>query len=106
MIKLEIAIYEGDSQKMEFDTVVDLCDYIKELKSIKGAVWLVADDVTNEVLVTESIELIIVCINADMWNVCISKYTTLYIQEYASYEAAYSVALSTKETNPLCYNKD
>lgn len=33
-------------------------------------------------------------------------YRNVFLQAYESYEDAYSVALSMREFNPLCYNKD
>ena len=34
------------------------------------------------------------------------EYRNIFLQGYESFEDAYSVALSMREFNPLCYNKD
>ena len=103
MINLQIAIFNGDAQSINFTNVNELVGYIKECNRIK-AVWLAVDDTTNDILVTESIEQIIKAILFDFWDLSFDKNSTFYLQEYQSYEDAYAVSLSMKETNPKCFN--
>jgi hypothetical protein len=103
MIKLQIAIGEGDVQPFYFQSVNDLVDYIKECKSI-NAIWLATDEATDEILITENIEKIIIAILFDYWDLALDKDSIFYLQEYQSYEDAFAVALSMKENNPKCYN--
>jgi hypothetical protein len=36
----------------------------------------------------------------------LSRWDTMFLQEYSSYEAAYEIALSMKEDSPLCYEPE
>lgn len=108
MITLNLGLGEGDVDKLKFSSPVDLVEYIEELKGYyPNTVWLITGNGEySEIMITESIDKIIVAIYHDHWeDVCLKKDSELHIHEYESYEDAYSVALSMKEGNPLCYNK-
>jgi hypothetical protein len=99
MITLHLAIYDGDIEKLEFNSKVELLDFIKELKSF-NCIWLLTNDgEKGELIVTENIETIMISIE---YNLCF--YNVLYLQEYQTYEDAYAVALDMRDGNPKCYN--
>lgn len=65
-------------------------------------VYLFAVDEYDEVIVTESIELIKQLIQS------VNRFghpNNYYLQEYESYETAYMVALTMKELSHKCYDK-
>lgn len=62
-------------------------------------VYLLAQD--KEVIVTENIKLI--RFNIYFLLPLLEREGDIHLQEYASYEDAYAVALSMKEISPLCY---
>ena len=52
MIKLHLAIYEGDIQEIDFITQEDLCDYIRELEMF-NCIWLATNDCEKgEIIIT------------------------------------------------------
>ena len=107
MIDLNLAIGSCDIASMKFKTVADLIDYIEELKRF-DAIWLVVDDLGDEsrceILITEDVSKIISAIIADFFSCTSLKESKLFIQEYQSFEDAYSVALDMREGHPRCYN--
>ena len=104
MILFNLAIYEGDAVEIKFNTVNELIDYIQTLKEF-NCIWIATEECMNEeILVTESIDKIIKAIETDFFNLCLHKDSLFFMQEYQSYEDAYSVALSMREGNIKCYN--
>jgi uncharacterized protein YutD len=99
MIKLNLAIYEGDIDVIEFNNIQDLCEYIKELHTF-DCVWLATDDgEKGEIIVTENVETIVSSIIL-FW----SNSDNIFVQEYQTYEDAYFVALDMREGNPKSIN--
>jgi len=100
MIKLHLAIYDGDIPAIPFENKQDLIDYVFELQKF-DCVWLFTTGCDNgEIIVTENILFLIMVINISTIQ------GDIFIQEYPSYEDAYAVALDMKESNPKCYNND
>jgi len=100
MINLHLAIYDGDIPSIPFIKKEDLIDYIYELQRF-DCVWLFATkDGDAEIIITESIDFLISIIKI------IQLGKNVFLQEYQSYEDAYSVALDMKLVNPKCYNNE
>jgi hypothetical protein len=100
MINLHLAIYNGDIPIIPFETKKELIDYVFELQKF-DCIWLFTTGCENgEIIVTENILFLIMIIEMSTIE------GDIFIQEYQSYEDAYSVALDMKETNPKCYNND
>ena len=90
----------------------ELIDFLLEIKR-KNTVFLLGiekkDDnkalVMDEVFISESLSSIMYFIECNT-----KKYENdevdIFLQEYLSYEEAYKVALSMKETSALCYEPD
>ena len=89
----------------------DLCDWIEALSNkrpIQSRVYLLTHNEILEgsedfeVFVSEQLSLIYEIISNEeiAFYIC----NDFYLQEYESFEDAYSVALSMREGNPLCYN--
>lgn len=106
MITLYLGIYEGDVQRFKFDNTNSLLEYLKELKRF-DCIWLATNDVrqhdTCEIMITEKIDKIIAAIANNHWDMSNQRKYIFTVQEYQTYEDAYSVALSMKEYNPKCY---
>ena len=60
-----------------------------------------SDGEYGEIIVSESGRAIVNAIESGVINL---DNNTLHVQTYDSYEGAYSVALSMREPNPLCYD--
>lgn len=105
MIKLNLGIGKGEIHTFVFNTVQDVLDYVQELNSFKDVVWLVAGLANNsnidEIIITESVEVIMKNICFDLWRLGTFKDSELHIHEYESYEDAYLVALDMREGNKL-----
>ena len=101
MIKLNLAIYEGNIQVIDFNSKYELTEFILVIKQSNfNCVWLATDDSSDgELIVTENIDTIIHYINNDLFD--IKK--EIHLHEYQSYEDAYYVALDMREPNPKCY---
>jgi len=106
MITLYLGIYDGDVQRFKFDSVDSLLEYLEELKRF-DCIWLATNDIrkhhTCEIMITEKIDKIILSIQYDYWDMKSHKYYNFSVQEYQSYEEAYSVALSMREYDPKYY---
>ena len=104
MIHLNLAIYSGDIKIIKFHTQSDLCEYLKELNRF-DCIWLAADDCEKgEILITEKLDTLIQAVKNSHFNLLWNSPTNFFVQEYQTYEDAYSVALSMREPNPRCYN--
>lgn len=123
MIKLHYAplVLDGDIPCYEFDEIDQIREYFEGLVSkvmVNGQhgnyrdseiVYVFSYDAPGvndeEVFVTSKIYFI-----ADLFTQVdffgFDLIPAFYLQEYASYEEAYKVALDMKETSPLCYPKD
>ena len=100
MIKLHLAIYEGDRETLYFETKDDLVEYLKELKSF-DCIWLVTDDGEyGEIIITENVFRLVDAVSNDHFNLLDND---LHVQEYQSYKDAYEVALDMREENPKCF---
>lgn len=100
MITLHLAIYEGDVKELNFENKTELIYFVKDLIDF-DCVWLITNGdqenpILQEIIITENIFEIIKFIKRIDPEI-------LFIQEYQSYEDAYAVALSMRETNPKCY---
>jgi len=102
MIELNIATNE--LFKVEFDTLEQLKVFLRVLKII-DTVWLATDDCENgEVLVSDNMESIISLLKMSKGGyVRKGDSFKFYVQMYPSFEEAYEVALSMKESNKKCY---
>ena len=103
MIHLHLSIYDGEPQLIKFHTISELCDYVQELK-VFNCVWMATDGENGEVLVTENIPTLVHAIKHNHFNLVWNSPQDFHLQEYQSYEDAYGVALSLKESSPKCYN--
>lgn len=123
MIKLHYAplVLDGDIPCYDFERVDQIREYFKVLVSkvmVNGQhgnykdseivyvfTWDALGVEDAEVFVTSKIYFI-----ADLFSQShffgFDLIPVFYLQEYASYEEAYKVALDMKETSPLCYPKD
>lgn len=100
-VTLHIAIGDGDIPEYKFDTLKELVDYIVQLNKF-DCVWLVATDCEEcEIVVTESVDFICHLLGVKSFH---NGNSTLYIQEYPTYEEAYIVALDMKEGNQKARN--
>jgi hypothetical protein len=99
MITLNIAIYDGEVMKLNFEDTTKLMEYIELLKYF-DCVWLIAGG--NEILVTESLKNAYEYIRNGFFFLFGSE-QVLHIHEYESYEDAYKVALDMREASPKCY---
>ena len=68
--------------------------------------YLDIDDEYNEYLREIYIESDTVLLSSQILKVLDYTDTICYLQEYASFEDAYKVALDMRECNALCYNKN
>ena len=104
MIILNLAIYDGDIQTIEFYTQKELLEYLFELHTF-NCIWLATEDGANgEILITENVETLINAVRNNHFNLLWNSPQNFYVQEYQTYEDAYRVALNMRETNPKCYN--
>lgn len=105
MIKLNLAIFSGDVEVIDFFSIGELCQYLEELRRF-DCVWLAADDgEKGEILITENITTLILAVKSGHFNLLWNSPQNFYVQEYQSYEDAYAVALDMREANPKCYDK-
>jgi len=105
MIHLHLAIYEGDIEQIDFENIVDLVDYIRELNRF-DCIWLATEDgEKGEIIITEDLDALITCIENNVFIINIDEGSQdFFVQEYQTYEDAYAVALDMREGNKRCYN--
>ena len=104
MIKLNLGIGKGDCKEIEFNNAFELIDYLKELDRF-DCIWLATEDGEGgEILVTENLWVLINAVESGHFNLTKNDPKYFFVQEYQTYEDAYSVALSMREPNPRCYN--
>jgi len=104
MIILHLAIGEGDPQQKAFYTASDLAEHLKELKSF-DCVWLATENgEKGELLITEKVDTLVNSVKNGYFNLTWNSPQHFFVQQYGTYEDAYSVALHMKEGNPKCYN--
>lgn len=104
MIYLNLGIYNGDVEVIEFYTQHDLCDYLKELHTF-NCIWLATEDgEKGEILITENLQTLISAVKNSHFNLLWNSPQNFFVQEYQTYEDAYKVALDMREGNPRCYN--
>jgi len=90
-MKVSTQIYSGDLDSFEFNQESDFEDFILNLKGF-NCVWLVTGE-SDEVLVTKDCKKIIDCFKIDLFGIKINEDKTLLIQEYQSFDEAYSGAI-------------
>ena len=101
MITLHLGIGEGDIKEVQIECSESLIRYIEnELLPIENRVWLVSEEDDGEIIITEDLNFVTHLIESNTWFL---RETDFFMQEYDSYESAYSVALDMKEPNKLCY---
>jgi septum formation inhibitor-activating ATPase MinD len=106
MIKLNLAIYDGAVEVINFNTQNELCEYLQELKMF-DCIWLATDDGENgEILITENLQTLINAVKNSHFNLLCDSPQNFFVQEYQTYEDAYKVALDMRETNPRCYEQE
>lgn len=75
---------------------------LSENKNInKKVIYLIC--MGEEIFITENVNNFIDYALSFLYTIL--NYNIIHIHEYESYESAYSVALSMREPNPLCYDK-
>jgi len=113
MITLHLGIYEGEVQRITFNSKKDLLDYLHDIKKSNfECIWLCSgegDIGYDEILITESIDTVELAINGLVFSLfedeLENKNFDLHLHEYQTYEDAYKVALDMREPNPKCYNR-
>ena len=103
-----------DIPTYKFASVMDMCNWLMDLAVTNESaprVYLMSFyDIVNKkdlIFVTEYYDTIIDIIKNTHFSFDVAFSDEIYIQEYESYETAYEVALSMKESvTDLCYNKD
>lgn len=106
MIHLNLAIYEGDVEVLDFDNILLLCEYLQELKSF-DCIWLATDDgEKDEIVITENLDTLMNAVYGGHFPSLLHQESNFFVQEYQTYEDAYKVALDMREGNPKCYNQD
>jgi hypothetical protein len=101
-VTLHIAIDTGDIPAIQFNSISELTEYIRLLDRF-NCVWLVTTDGENcQICVTESVQFICDLLNLTSFH---KNNSTLFIQEYETYEDAYLTGLDMKEENPKAFNR-
>lgn len=102
---------DGDIPSIKFNRRSKLLNWIDDLRfenKEKGIVYLITNDGNCEIIVTDNLFTIYNYIdNAHIHNftpISIQN-SIIFLQEYQSFESAYSVALHMRENNPLCYDE-
>jgi len=104
MIELNLGIGDGDCEVVKFNSLTEMTDHIKTFYSM-NRVWVAtAECEQGEILITESIPLIIQAIHTNHFRLEDDDRGMFFLQEYESYESAYSIALCMKEGNMKCYD--
>jgi len=101
----DIPFYEFDDFELMMDFLDDKFSIIKNKK--EEIVYLIS--YKNEIFVTESINYImdfLETLNIGSYDWHGDDEYNIFIQEYPSFEEAYIVALSIKETSKLCYSSE
>ena len=89
-----------------FASFYELLEYIEvtitSKRSVDEVVFIFSDD--EEVFVTSDPSMVFNTLNALKTYFDLESESTIFLQEYSSYEEAYEVALDWKENNKLCFN--
>jgi hypothetical protein len=102
MIRLQLAIYDGDVEEIVFTSKTDLIEYLEVLQCF-DCIWLATENGSNgEILITENVDKLILAIEMDFFE----SLNIFHVHEYQTYEDAYAVALDMREPNPKCYNNE
>ena len=98
-------ITKPEIKELFFNSGKDIISFVMNMTAYsRELVWLVS--IENEIFISDN--------HAMVQNLFDTHYNAaypyfenskIYIQEYQSFEDAYSVALNMRETSPLCYNK-
>lgn len=99
-----ISLYKEDIPTYEFRNHSQMVNFIdKQCIHRKGTVvWLIAKDESSDIFISESYLSIQDYLSTKMnWQVPCNY----FLQEYPSFEEAYSVALDMAEISDLCYSK-
>ena len=109
---------ESDIAKIHFKCLNDFQLYIENMvervmvkfgeykpsKTVYLFTYDLPDESESEIIITSKIYMIADFLEqSTFWGLDVLE--TFYLQEFDSFEEAYKVALSMKETSPLCYNK-
>lgn len=109
MIELNLFIGAGDPEKSYFENSKQLSEGIDLLKAHQNSIWLAVGGKypKMEIIVTESVTVIqkALELHTFKFNKDENGNYPFFIQQYFSYEDAYSVALDMREPNPKCYNR-
>jgi hypothetical protein len=114
MIHLNLTIGDSDPQITSFENVGQFREYVCELKSF-NCIWLLA--IENKAEMPGSGHISVHEYLIDLYNYLFEFHfapydndkgygdnTIYFIQQYDSFEDAYSVALGMREPHPKCYN--
>jgi hypothetical protein len=105
-IKLHYASLDlqGDIPCYKFKGIEELRNFVTGIISKSDIVYLLV--IQDDVFVTENTILISELFDGNLNSVYpFFEGEPIFLQEYASYEEAYKVALDIKEESPLCYSK-
>lgn len=94
---------QGDIPCFEFKKHSQMVDFIDEkcINRNGQVVWLLAKNCSTDIFISENHHSIQdYFTNKNLWNVP----DDYFLQEYPSFEDAYSVALDMAEISPLCYS--
>ena len=102
---------DGDVRLKEFKKAIERRSFMLDaVFNGKPIVYLllIQPDTVHEKYLHQVEKIYVFQIWADIANIVDdpaynSRWNTFHLHEYESYESAYEVALSMRETNPLCY---
>ena len=109
----DIPVFEFEEDESGFFDIDLVCKFIDDLYPgdfyPENIVFLIAHK--DDIFISNSLENIVICAKAFFNDfgtsaVIYSDDSSIYLQEYPSYEEAYEVALSMKEENKLCYSSE
>lgn len=95
----DIPCFKYDDKLLMINKIIDLL--IANKASNKKVVYLIC--MKEEIFITENENNFIDYMLSFLYSVLNTN--IIHFHEYESYESAYSVALSMREPNPLCYDK-
>ena len=108
MFKLHYAsldLGDNDIPCFEFQSKYEMLDFVSKLYENNWLTYLkkvCLISISDHLIVVNSMSRILKFINDELNHIDFG--TDVFLQEYASYEDAFKVALDMKEENPLCYS--
>lgn len=111
--KLQVAL-DMDIEIFRYKSIFDICDKVAEIlyNSDKKTIFLFTYDYislyNNHIIITANINPILDFVKnmKETKQVPAMDDNNFFLQEYKSWEDAYSVALMMREGSPICYRQD